>query len=344
MPTPKPERPLVPSDPHLAHVLRALLVTFLWSTSWVLIKVGLADVPALTFAGLRYAVATVVLLPFVLRGGRLLALRSLPARSWRDLVLLGVVMYAITQGAQFFALAHLPAATLSLVLSFSPLVVALLAAAALREGLVVRQWFGIAAVVTGALIYFGPSLPPFDQRLGLVVAAIGLLANSVAGVLARAINRSRTLDPLLVTLVSMGVGALVLLGTGLATQGLPPLSWTAVLIVAWLAIVNTAVAFTLWNATLRHLTAVEASVINNTMLIQIAALAWLFLGEALGALQVVGIAVATLGTLVVQWRRASPRRGGSAGRRSSDARGSVAAAPLGEPPSPILPRPSRPAG
>jgi drug/metabolite transporter (DMT)-like permease len=313
--------------PHLVHVLRALLVTFLWSTSWVLIKVGLTDLPALTFAGLRYALATIVLLPFLLRGGRLSALRNLPARAWRDLLTLGALMYAITQGAQFMALAHLPAATLSLVLSFSPLVVALLAAAALREGLALRQVLGVAAVVAGALIYFGPTLPPFDQRLGLAIAAVGLLSNSVAGVLARAINRSRTLDPLLVTLVSMGVGAVVLLGTGLATHGLPTMTFTTGLIVGWLAIVNTAFAFTLWNATLRHLTAVESSVINNTMLIQIAALAWLFLGEALSPPQLAGIAVVTVGTLVVQWRRTSARRDGSDGRRGPTARDVGAAAP-----------------
>jgi drug/metabolite transporter (DMT)-like permease len=340
MPKPGPER----SSPHLIHVLRALLVTFLWSTSWVLIKVGLTDLPALTFAGLRYALATVVLLPFVLRGGRLSALRSLPARSWRDLLLLGLVMYAITQGAQFMALAYLPAATLSLALSFSPLVVALLAAAALREGLFLRQWLGIAAVVAGALIYFGPSLPPFEQRLGLAIAAVGLLANSVAGVLARAINRSRTLDPLLVTLVSMGVGAVVLLGTGVATGGIPTMTFTTGLIVAWLAIVNTAFAFTLWNATLRHLTAVESSVINNTMLIQIAALAWLFLGEALSALQLAGIAVVTVGTLVVQWRRSPANRGRSGGRGGAGLRHAVAAVPLVEPVPPIRPRPPRRAG
>ena len=125
---------------HLVHVLQALLVTFLWSTSWVLIKVGLVDIPALTFAGLRYALATLVLLPFVLRGDRLAALRRLPGPAWRDLLLLGVVLYALTQGAQFLALAHLPAATLSLVLSFSPLVVAMLATGTLREALAPRQW------------------------------------------------------------------------------------------------------------------------------------------------------------------------------------------------------------
>ena len=38
-------------------MLQALLVTFLWSTSWVLIKIGFADIPPLTFAGLRYTLA-----------------------------------------------------------------------------------------------------------------------------------------------------------------------------------------------------------------------------------------------------------------------------------------------
>jgi drug/metabolite transporter (DMT)-like permease len=42
-------------------------VTFLWSTSWVLIKIGLrGDLPPITFAGLRYGLATLCLAPFVL--------------------------------------------------------------------------------------------------------------------------------------------------------------------------------------------------------------------------------------------------------------------------------------
>jgi len=41
-------------SPRLRAILQALIVTFLWSTSWVLIKIGLEDIPAVTFAGLRY--------------------------------------------------------------------------------------------------------------------------------------------------------------------------------------------------------------------------------------------------------------------------------------------------
>jgi drug/metabolite transporter (DMT)-like permease len=105
-----------------------------------------------------------------------------------------------------------------------------------------------------------------------------------------------------VTAISMGVGALSLLGIGLAVQGLPPISPAGWGIVAWLAVVNTALAFTLWNRSLRELSAVESSIINNTMLVQIAVLAWLFLGERLAWRDVAGVVLATGGIVIAQLR------------------------------------------
>lgn len=70
---------------------------------------------------------------------------------------------------------------------------------------------------------------------------------------------------------------------------------------------NTAFAFTLWNHTLRRLTAVRSSVINNTILIQIALLAWIFLDAPLGARQIVALVLATIGSAAVQLFRARPR-------------------------------------
>ena len=46
-------------------ILLALFVTFLWSTSWILIKIGLKEIPALTFAGLRYLLGFFFLLPLL---------------------------------------------------------------------------------------------------------------------------------------------------------------------------------------------------------------------------------------------------------------------------------------
>jgi drug/metabolite transporter (DMT)-like permease len=71
-------------------------------------------------------------------------------------------------------------------------------------------------------------------------------------------------------------------------------------IVLWLAIVNTGLAFTIWNHTLQSLTAIESTLINNTMLVQIAILAWLFLGEPIRPREAIGLTVAMIGVLIVQ--------------------------------------------
>ncbi|MFQ5349342.1 MAG: DMT family transporter [Thermoanaerobaculia bacterium] len=285
---------------HLTPILQALLVTFLWSTSWVLIKFGLKEIPAVSFAGLRYVLAFLVLAPALAASGELrLQLRHLDSADWLRLALLGVVFYTLTQGAQFIALDYLPAVTLSLILSFSPAAVALLGVAFLDERLGRRQWLGVVCFLTGAVFYFLPLRVVFHS-LGLAVGVLAMLANSAAALLGRSVNRRGDLHPLLVTVVSMGIGSLLLLATGLAVEGVPRLDRSGWGIVLWLAIVNTAVAFTLWNHTLRRLTAIESSLINNTMLVQIAILAWLFLGEPIGARQAVGLALAVVGVLLVQ--------------------------------------------
>lgn len=295
---------------HLVAILQAVFVTVLWSSSWVLIKQGLEEIPALTFAGLRYLLAALILWTLLLLSPRRRAgLAALRPADLRGLLGLGLVAYGLTQGAQFLALTRLPAQTTSLVLSFTPVVVAVLGAVLLGERLIGRQWLGVVLLLAGALVYFLPLLAggagAAGDPIGLAIIVVGLLANAASAVMGRALNRGGRFDPLLLTAVSMGTGALLLLGAGLAWQGMPQLGPRSWAIVGWLALVNTAFAFWLWNLTLRSLSAVESSVINNTMLVQIAVLAWLFLDEPLGPRQLVAFACVLGGALVVQVRPAS---------------------------------------
>jgi drug/metabolite transporter (DMT)-like permease len=291
--------------PRLLAILQALFVTFLWSTSWVLIKIGLQDIPPLTFAGLRYILAFFCLLPLLARSSSLVSLRKLNRRRWFELVALGLLFYAVTQGTSFLSLAYLPAMSVSLLWNLTTVTVAFMGIWLLAEPLSFLQWGGVLLNLAGIVIYFHPPSFPGAQLLGLIAALVGVLANAGSSILGRAVNRRSDIEPLPVTGVSMGVGALVLLTTGVAIQGLPPLSVKHWLIIGWLAVVNTAFAFTLWNRTLRTLTAVESSIINSTMLAQIAVLAWLFLGESLTWQRAVGLVLAGLGTVLVQLRRHS---------------------------------------
>jgi drug/metabolite transporter (DMT)-like permease len=291
------------SSSSLGAVLQALFVTFLWSTSWVFIKFGLADIPALTFAGLRYSLAFLCLAPFILRATHLAGLQRLSRWGWIRLVGLGLLFYTATQGAQFLSLAYLPAITVNLLLSFTTVLVTLLGIALLAERPSPLQWAGVGLYLVGAVIYFYPAAFPAGQFFGLVVALVGVLANALSTILGRYVNRAGDISPLAVTVVSMGIGAVVLLAIGLGVQGLPPLSLLNWATIIWLALVNTAFAFTMWNHTLRLLTALESSIINNTMMIQIPILALLFLGEQLTWQEGIGMILAGLGIVVVQFRR-----------------------------------------
>jgi drug/metabolite transporter (DMT)-like permease len=278
-------------------------VTFLWSTSWVLIKIGLEEIPPTTFAGLRYMLAFACLVPFALRKPGLGAIRRLNRRTWGQLIALGLIYYTLTQGAQFVGLAHLPAVTVNLALSLTAGVVALLGSVLLGERPRPLGWLGIALSVAGALVFFYPAGVPGGLGIGLLAVIIGLLANASAALMGRAINRRGNLAPLTVTIVSMGVGGGLLLVLGVAFQGLPPLSLASWAIIAWLAVVNTAFAFTLWNLTLRTLKAMESSIINNTMMVQIPILAVLFLGERVTGQEIAGMGLAALGAVLVSLRR-----------------------------------------
>lgn len=289
---------------HRLAVLLALFVTVLWSSSWVLIRWGLDDegLTPLMFAALRYGLAAIVLVGFVIvreRHGRnrYRVDRGFVAR----LALLGVVMYALTQGAMFIALDEQPAATTSLVLSMTPLLVAGLAAAMLAEVPTRWQVAGVITVVVGAALYFAGDLGATTMGMAAALTALG--ANVVAAVLGRSVNRAGVLPALTITTISMAVGAGVLVFFAVGYEGLPAITGRGWLIILWLAVVNTALAFTLWNLSLQRLSAVESASVNNTMLVQIALLAWFFLGEAPGALGLLGIALVSVGVYVVQSTR-----------------------------------------
>jgi drug/metabolite transporter (DMT)-like permease len=155
-------------------------------------------------------------------------------------------------------------------------------------------------MAAGAIAYFSGSLGA--TAIGMVAAGIGLGSNVVAALMGRWVNRMQHSLPLVTTTVSMTVGAALLVVTGLAVEGVPEVTTKAVAVIAWLAVVNTAFAFTLWNHSLRHLTATESAVVNNTMLVQIALLAWMFLGEAPSPVQIIGIVVVSLGVMWSQRR------------------------------------------
>lgn len=287
---------------HFKAVLLALLVTFLWASSFILIKFGLKDgLPPITFAGLRYSFGFFCLLILVvLNKNHAAAIKSISRKMWLRLALLGIFFYTITQGTNFFGLSLLPANTVSLIYNFGPFFIALASGITTKEKPSAIQWLGVILSIIGALVYFLPLESSSGQTLGYTAAVVSVLAYSVSSLMGRQINLTSGLSPIVITTISMGIGGLLLLMVGGISQGFGQLDLSQWLIVGWLAVINTAFAFTMWNTTLRTLSAVEASIINNTILIQVAILAWLFLDEALRFKQIIAMLFVISGMVIVQ--------------------------------------------
>ena len=148
------------------------------------------------------------------------------------------------------------------------------------------QLVGVLVALAAAIGYFYPFLFDRDELLGVVYNIGGVLAIATQAVLVRGLMRDRDISALWLTRNTMTIGSVALLVVGLLVEGMPVLTARGALIVVYLALVNTAFTFTLWNHTLKVLTATEQAVIGNTMLIQIAILAWLTLGERPSPLQI----------------------------------------------------------
>jgi len=283
-------------------VVQALFVTTLWSSSFIIIKFGLGEIPPVTYAALRYAFGSLILIVLIIGQKEMRGeLRNRSKRWWSSLVFYGIIYIAITQGAQFLGLLYLPAITFSLVLNMTPLLVLLLAIPwigekpnKLESGLVV---LGIA----GVLLYFFPLDFVGVSIIGLVIAFVSLLTNAMSSIVGRAVNRRRDASPLIITGIMMSVGSVFLLAFSLMIEPLTPLSPISWLNILWLAFVNTALAFTLWSRSQRVLRAIDMTLINSTMMPQIVILSIIFLGEFPEFLDWIGIGILTISVTAVQY-------------------------------------------
>jgi len=132
---------------HTKAILAALFVAFLWSTSWILIKNNIDDIPPLLFAGIRYMLASIILLPGLLKYKT--ALRQISCNEWITLSLFGLIYYTVAQGAQFITLKYMGAISFSLMLNFTTILVAIFGIFSLREIPPLIQWSGIAVFFKG---------------------------------------------------------------------------------------------------------------------------------------------------------------------------------------------------
>ena len=292
--------------PHLPSralaLLEALLVSMVWASSFILVKIALTELGPLTIGGLRYFIGFACLLPFLRRRNF-----SLTRAQWLRMALLGFSAYTLANGALFWALRFLPATTVSLLMNL--VTVSVLAGGVIWLGEIPNraQTFGMFIVLAGMILFFSPGLKP-GEPIGLAIFMLALLGFTLFGLLGRMAVVERFVDTLTLTAFPLAIGGGLLLAVAVPLEGIPNASLRTWGLVLFLAAVNTAFGYVLYNHSLQILQAFEMNVILNLSPIWTALLGWILLDEILTGPQWAGMFVVLMGVMLAQKRNDKKRR------------------------------------
>ncbi|MGH2499754.1 MAG: EamA family transporter, partial [Candidatus Limnocylindria bacterium] len=161
---------------------------------------------------------------------------------------------------------------------------------------------GIALTLAGLAVFAG--VAPTGALDPLAVGAIGASSLAFAGWLVLGRHFVRGAVPASgLTAASMLVGTLPLLPVAALVERPPALDVPVIAIIAWLSVVNTAVAFTVWAESQRGLRAYESNVLTSVVVVEASVLAFFVLGEPLGPPQWLGLATVVAGVTLTQLPR-----------------------------------------
>lgn len=277
----------------------------LWGGSFLFMRMGAGAFGALPLAGLRAIGAALCFLPLLASRQRRAEWRA----HWWPIAVVGLTNSALPFALFTFATRSLPAGLASIIDGMTPMFAALVGWLWLGQRL--DAWRGAGLVIGFAgVVWLAEGSLALGPGAGVALLA-GVAATALYGYVVHYTHlRLATVTPLVVTVGSHMVAALLLLPPTLLfwpAQVPPPQAWLAA---AGLAVLCTALAYVLFFRVLARVGAVRIMVIPY--LIPAFGVLWgaLLLGEPVSARMLGGCAVVLLGTALttglIRARRKAP--------------------------------------
>ncbi len=279
-----------------------LVLALIWGSTWMFIKIGLEDLPPISFAGIRFVLASLILLSIVA------ARRApLPRRrsDWLLIISTGVLSFALNYGLLFWGEQHISSGLAALLQATIPAFGLVIAHLYLPgERLTAAKVAGVLLGVAGVGVVFSNQLEVAGPKAlwGSAAIVAGAVFVAYANVLVKA--RGEHLDRAQLAAGQMMCGLVPLMIIGWATEGSPfGFRWTARAVVSllYLTVVGSVVAFLLFYWLVRNMDVTKTMLIALVTPLFAVLLGMAVLGERLtwrtlagGALIMSGIGVVVL--------------------------------------------------
>jgi len=286
----------------LRSILMGVGFALMWSSAFTSARIIVTDAPPLLSLSLR----------FLLSGLIAIALACALGQSWRlsrsqwiATLVFGLCQNALYLGLYFVAMQTIEASLAAIIASSLPLWVGLAGWLILGERIPAIGILGLIAGFAGVALIMGTRLTAGVDPAGVAMCVLGVLALTFATLLLRGASSGGNV--LMIVGLQMLVGSASLVGVGLALEepDVTP-SWTLLAAFTYTILVPGLAATWLWFTLVRRIGTVRAATFHFLNPVFGVAIAALFLGEGLGPLDLVGVAVVTLSILAVQLSRMKP--------------------------------------
>src|ERR1700752_75017 len=285
-----------------------LILCGIWGSTWLFIKLGLANLPPITFAGIRFVIACTILFSLI-RIRRIQLPRA--RRDWSFLATSGILSFGLNYGLVFWGEQYISSGLAALLQATLPafgLVFAHFHLPAER-----LSWKKIAGVVLGVFgvgVVFSNQLTVAGTRAlaGCVALILSAMFAAYSNVLVKAYGRN--LNPAVLSAGQMFFGLLLLLGVGIPLEGNPlRFHWTPIAVIAmlYLAIVGSVIAFLLYYWLVLNMDVTKSMLIALVTPVVAVILGMIVLDEEFGWRTLAGGAMIILGIGLIVVRKAKRR-------------------------------------
>jgi drug/metabolite transporter (DMT)-like permease len=266
-----------------------LTLCVVWSSTWLVIKIGLHDLPPISYAGIRFLVAIIIL--FAVSVGRV----GLLPRRGSDYLLMaftGVLMFALNYGLLFWGELHVSSGLAAVLQATIPMFGMLFAHLMLpEEPLQLPKLLG-ALLALGGVAMICERLLGFNGFMAFW-GGLGIILGAASAAFSNVLLKARAvqLAPAMIAAWQMIFGAVPLLLIGFLVEGNPlKFHWSAVSIfcLLYLAVIGSALTFLLLYWLLPRMTVARLQAISLITPPGAVALGWAVGGETFSIWSLLG--------------------------------------------------------
>ncbi|MCF3592563.1 DMT family transporter [Rhodobacteraceae bacterium LMO-12] len=283
-------------------IFMGLAFAFMWSSAFTSARVIVEYAPPIASLSLRFLLSGLIGVGIALALGQRFRLTR---AQWRATIIFGICQNALYLGLNFVAMQWIEAGLASIIASTMPLMVALAGWMVFGDKLRPMAVIGLIMGFVGVALIMGGRLDGGLDWTGVALCIIGAMALTIATLSVRGASSGGNV--MMIVGLQMFVGSACLAVVSGFTETLTVIwSWQLIVAFIYTTLVPGLMATWVWFTLVNSIGAVKAATFHFLNPFFGVAVAAVLLGEKIGGLDVLGVAIVTVGILAVQLSKQKP--------------------------------------